>query len=82
MVATRKNECYVKTVEPRNAAHLNILHGTNDRKETVLQHCDDGRETEATKRARLPLDWPFTTTSMLLLDRKDLMMEYILPDMP
>ena len=54
---TRKSECYVKTsvpVEPRNAAHLNTFHGSNDRKERDLQQCDDGRETEATKRARLP----------------------------
>ena len=54
---TRQNECYVKTsvsAEPMNAARLNIFHGSNDRKETDLQQCDDGRETEATKRARLP----------------------------
>lgn len=54
---TPKNQCYVKTsvlVEPKNAVRLNIFHGSNDRRETDLQQCDDGKETEATKRAHLP----------------------------
>ena len=46
---TRQNECYVEaalTVEAGNSAHLDISHGSNGRRETDLQHCDDRRVTE------------------------------------